>query len=356
MAKPRSKPRSKPIRSRDNAINIAEIKRALKALPGRPPGVEESELAMRRDLLALRRSVAKRLAPLIVEGIDITKAKPILADYEKKRKKLLESKKSEVEKAMSALADSRSEAMAGQRKALEVLATPGLPFTPTSFTLSPFFIYATNPSNMLVDYHADPVLHSWAKVSLSRDHVPPSESSGSQLTFFYLWSNPSEYYAVVNADCQLVFTGTCVADANTGIFDGGLSSVGCKASLDPLEWWNQPPTLSPSYYQPKAVWYVDGFAIIADGSGFWAVDDSDVNFLTGAARDLRFVLFAVPPGASAVFEVNVLFNWFVEDGSISIDFASKPNFKIASLMQLELLTAPSFAGFSPGSVAGLSPA
>ena len=131
MAKPRSKPRSKPIRSRGDAINIEEIKRAVKASPGRPPGVEESELAMRRDLLALRRSLAKRLAPLIVEGVDVTKAKPILADYEKKRKKLLESKKSEVEKAMSALADSRAEAMAGQRKALEVLATPGLPFTPT---------------------------------------------------------------------------------------------------------------------------------------------------------------------------------------------------------------------------------
>ena len=96
------------------------------------------------------------------------------------------------------------------------------------------------------------------------------------------------------------------------------------------------------------MWYVDGFAIIADGSGFWAVDDSDVNFLTGAARDLRSVLFAVPPGATAAFEVSVHFSWYADDGSISIDFASKPNFKIASLLQLELLTAPSFAGALDG--------
>jgi len=49
----------------------------------------------------------------------------------------------------------------------------------------------------------------------------------------------------------------------------------------------------------------------------------------------------------AIFEVGVRFNWSVDDGSISIDFASKPNYKIASLLQLELLTAPSFAGPSP---------
>jgi hypothetical protein len=198
---------------------------------------------------------------------------------------------------------------------------------------------------MLVDSHADPVLHSWAKISLSRTQVPPDEVYGSQLTFFYLWSNPSDYYAVVNANCSLVFTGTCVVDANTGIFDGGKSDVSCTASLWPLEWWNPSEVYPPP--QPGQVWYVDGFPINADGSGFWSVDDSDVNFLTGAARDLHYVLFAVPPGALAIFEVGVRFNWSVDDGSISIDFASKPNYKIASLLQLELLTAPSFAGPSP---------
>jgi hypothetical protein len=347
--KPPSKRRSKPIPSRDKAIDIEEIKRAVKALPGRPPGVEASALAMRRDMLALRRSLAKRLAPLIVDGVDVTKAKPILADYEKKRKRLLESKKSEVEKAMSALADSRSEAMAGQRRALEVLATPGLPFTPTSFTLSPFLIWATSPSNMLVDSHADPVLHSWAKISLSRTYVPPDETYGSELTFFYLWSNPSEYYAIVNANCQVVLTGTCVADANTGILGGGVSWVTCGATLNPLEWWNLPqPALPPGSFQPEQAWYVEGFPIYAEGGGFWSVDDSAVNFLTGAARDLHFVLFAIPPGALAVFEVRVRFNWSVDDGSIAIDFASKPNYKIASLLQLELLTAPSALGALDG--------
>lgn len=340
MAK-RGKPRSERIGSRDDAIDIEEIKRTVKALQDRePPGVEASELAMRRDLLALRRSVAKRLAPLVVQGADDTAAKTILADYEKERNKLLKSKKSEVEKAMSALGDNQTQGIAGRLKALEILATPGLPFTPTSLTLSPFLIWAKNPSNMLLDSHSDPVGYSWAKISLSRTEIPPDET-GTSLTFYYLWSNPSDYYAVVNANCSVVFNGTCVATAHTGIIDGGKSDVYCAATLSPSEWWNQPPTYPSTLYQPQAAWIV--FTVAADGGSFLSLDDVEPAFLSGTARDLRFVLFAIPPGAAAVFAVNVLFNCSIDDGSIAIDFASKPNYSIACLMQLELLTAPSIA-------------
>jgi hypothetical protein len=74
-----------------------------------------------------------------------------------------------------------------------------------------------------------------------------------------------------------------------------------------------------------------------------SLDDIDFAVLSGTAHDLRFVLFAIPPGAAAVFEVEIIFNCSIDDGSIVIDFASQPNHSIACLMQLELLTAPSVA-------------
>jgi hypothetical protein len=338
----RDKPQSEHVGTHHDAIDIEEIKRAVKALPGPPPGVEASELAMRSELRALRRSLAKRLAPLVVKGADDPAAKAILADYEKEREQLLKSKTSEVEKAMSARGESRSQGTEGQRKALEALATPGLPFTPISFALRPFLIW-TYPTNMLTDSRSDSLGHSSAKISESRSG---SLNENETLTFYYLWSNSSDYYAVVNAHCSTVLNGKCLANANTGIFDGGWVGVSCSATLSALEWWNQPPTYPP--YQPEAMWNV--FGLLADGGSFLSLDDLQLAFLSENAHDLHYVLFPIPPHSTAVFELIVAFHCYVDDGWVQIDFASQPNFSISSLLQLDLLTAPSMAvtaGFSP---------
>ena len=137
-----------------------------------------------------------------------------------------------------------------------------------------------------------------------------------------------------------------MAIANTGIFDGGKSSVDCRAYLTPIEWWNQPPTF-PFHPGSQYWWYV--FSVSADGSGFWTVGDIDSTTLSGATDELRYDLWAIPPRAAARFDVEVVFNYDVDDGSIEIDFASTPSHSIGCLLQLELLTAPvaPVAGFSP---------
>ena len=151
---------------RDETIDIEGLKRAIKTSPAREPvGVEASEAAMRRELTALRRSMTKRLEPLITKGIDATKAQSILADYEKKRAQLLKRKQAEVKKAVAAQGKNQAQGIAGRRRALEILATPGVPFTPTPVTLKPFLIWAT-PSNTILDSHTDPIGPSWAKISL----------------------------------------------------------------------------------------------------------------------------------------------------------------------------------------------
>jgi hypothetical protein len=338
------KPRSPRVSSRADQVDIRAVERTVKALQDQErPGVDTAALALRAELSALQRSAVERLEPLVAKGVDVTAVKKVLADYEKERTRFLKGKMPEIERAMST-GEQRSEAAAARRQALEVLAIPGLPFTPTTFTLKPFLIWATNPSGMLVDSHADPTGYSWAKVSLSMDKLPSGSNgyASSKLVFYHLWTNPSDHYAVVNAKCKAWFNGIASVTANTSLLGGTVTSLSCTASIQPLEWWNQPPT-----YQPPHGWehYSSAFSITAVGGGVWSLETGDLEVATlpGLIREMRWDLFSIPPAATAVFEVTILFSHQLYDdhGHIAIDFASRPDYSIASLFQLELLTAPS---------------
>ena len=148
-------------------------------------------------LLALRRSAAEQLEPLVEELAPAQAAKLVIADYNRKRRELLKSGKAELDEEMSALASGRCHAMAARRKALDLLAASDPLFAPVFLTVKPFLIWAS-PSNMLVDSHIDALGHSWAKLSFSHEldwghtgfpGVPFDPAWVSRLTFYYLWEN-----------------------------------------------------------------------------------------------------------------------------------------------------------------------
>jgi hypothetical protein len=342
--------RSKRRGSRRTAINLTDLKRSLKELKGGEPSeVEVAERAMRKDLRALRRSVAKRLEPLVVDGIDVDKAKAILADHEEKRTQLLKRSKSAVLKAMAAVGNKQALGVADRRRASEIPATPGFPFTPPSVSLTPVLIWAKSDrprSNILLDSNASPDL-SVARVAMTATELPPDGEETFRVTFYYLWINDHDYYEVVNAKCFMVFSGICTVTASTGIFDGGTSEVNCSVSLSPLEWWKQ-PTTTPKPSQPSQSWNV--FSIEADAGGLFSLKSIGRVPLSGINHDLRYDLFVIPPGMAAMFNVEVLFECSVDDGSIEMDFASIPDepFQrhagIGCGLELELLNAPGAIG------------
>jgi hypothetical protein len=109
--------------------------------------------------------------------------------------------------------------------------------------------------------------------------------------------------------------------------------------LSPVEWWNQPPTYP--VHQPSGKW--DPFYISADGGGLFSPKfEMDAKILDGVVHSLRYDLLVIPPRAAMRFNVDVIFDCEVDDGSIEIDFASTPNYanSIGCQLQLELLTAP----------------
>lgn len=344
--------RSKRRGSRGTPINLTDLKRSLKELKGGEPSeLEVAERTMRRDLRALRRSVTRRLEPLLVAGIDVDKARTILADYEKKRSQLLRRSKSSFDKALAG-GNKHTRGVTERRPAWESVARRGFPFTPTSVRLKPILIWAKSDRprpNILVDSNASPGL-SVARVSMTTTELPPDGDETFRVTFYYLWINEHDYYEVVNAKCLMVFSGTCKVTANTGIFDGGTSGVNCSVSLSPLEWWKQPPT-TPNTSQPSRSWTV--FDIEADAGGLFSLEDYDHAYLHSVNHDLRYDLFVIPPGMPAMFEVEVVFSCSLDGGSIELDFASWPGEPVYTGihcgLELELLTAPSAIGpVSPG--------
>ena len=334
---------------RPAAVNLTELTRSLKEFTG--GDVSELELAersMERELRTLRRSTGKRLESTIAAAMNVDKAKTILADYETKKTRVLDRNRRAKAKAKAAVDKQQTLGIASRREALEALANPRLPFTPPSVVVKPILIWAKSDfahSNMLVESHADPIGVSWAQVALKNvTSLPPHGENTFRLQFWYLWQNERDYYEVVNPKAWVYLDGNCTVRANTGIFDGGKSSVSCQATLNPMQWWESPTVPDP--VQPSRWWNV--FAVEADAGGFLSAGAIDGETLAQRSRELRYDLFVIPPGAAAVILVEVSFYCRVDDGSIDIDFASMPAMRsplsIQCQLQLELLTAPGITG------------
>ena len=321
-------------------IDDAKFRRALKALKGSQPNLHELDRSTRIELLRARREFAAKLEALLPDRGELEKIDRILKQSQARQLQILRKRTREMARAQSALDGRSSSRATNRRTALRVLSTPGMAFPPSYISLDPFLIWA-RPANMLFDSRIGPS-SSWAKISLedsieSFPGIPDFSFGFADLTFYYLWSNPSAYHAVVNARCDLAFRGSCQAVGDSGFLLGGNAKLDGYGVLRALEWWNQPPTYGDGN---ELNFFMD---LEGDGSGFWRFETGDVDFKNQFDPiDLRYDLFAIPPKGSAVFEVTVAFDYSLfNGGDVVIDFATLANYAVTcSSFQLELLTAP----------------
>jgi hypothetical protein len=315
-------------------IDLAKIKREVAALEKRRlPDVTEAGRAVREQLLAKRRGLAKKIEPMLVKGLDLKKAAPLLAKYHRERAQLLKKKDPAVARAFTAAGQRRRSGIASSRKALEALGTIR-PLTPTIISLSPFLI-KTIPTNALWASSMAPG-NSWAQLYRLYDGgttLPERAEVETILYFYYLWHNQSDDYAGVDVRCSPWFTGACQAVANTGIFSGGDANMYGTATLWPI-WWNRPnpQALSPHTYPiPKAGQSRSFLTLETSGGGFWALETGDSDYKNfDEGTDLHYNSFVIPPRTMAVFQVDFRFaHWGLNDGYVMIDFAQHPSYSIA---------------------------
>ncbi|MDR8391638.1 hypothetical protein NC796_10830 [Aliifodinibius sp. S!AR15-10] len=172
-------------------------------------------------------------------------------------------------------------------------------------------------------------MNSWAKFKYHSDRALGSEA----LSFYFLWENPRDKFAVINIDAYLVLNGFCsVIDGQTLLTGYDSSSLNLQAQLSIREWWNQPPT-SPL---PQSDLLQSVVSLSAKGGSIsgGAIDGKHIF----RGYDLRYNQFLVPPKGVAVFEVALTFSYKTSVGDVHVNFASE-DFEVLCLGVLVAILA-----------------
>jgi hypothetical protein len=307
-----------------NALSAAE-----KARPIRPNPFQAQFSNSPGRLTSQRASERLLVTSLAKAGLDVKELKKFREQNKAAFQRIIEKEqRSGVKQASKARAIVNSH-IASRRKALEARAVAPLA-PPYTITLDkPFLIWASPHSNIIDDSRIESE-NSWAKVKIEAG----SSTWGSEkLSFYFIWDNPSEYHAVINAATYLALTGYCQAYAEGSFwhfYTGNLAGLSLTGYLYAWEWWNQPPTLT-RYDQE----YLGGV-----GAQAGLTDDSGLTVFAGV-YDLGTDSVVVAPQATIVFEVALAFDYSVVGGGhISADFEYGTLDIRCPHIEISLLTAP----------------
>ena len=310
-------------------ISKSELLDALSTAYGMQP-------AQRRPLRPERINnpgLEKVFAAFTRDAIDPDKLETIRSKSTANLARFLKGAKSQATRSSGKTKKSQRANLAGRaRDVAQFQRLTGPPLAPALVTLDkPFLIWATPHSNIIYDSNAA-ASNSWAKILLHR-----SSGGHDRLSFYFLWDNPSQYYAAINASTSLALNGHCSAYANGNItylwhVGGNTSSIYVTASLFPWQWWNQPPTFAQ--HDSKDV------AWVSANAGF--LDDTEAQNLSGI-YDLNANGLILPPGGVMVFEVALDVFYLIDDGSIDVDFNDGSFEILCPLIVISLLTSPQMA-------------
>jgi hypothetical protein len=313
-----------------------ELRREVKALKPQPLPEPDGRGRLDDELRAVARSSASQLEPLVFASpSDLKRAKSIVTDANKQRARLVKAFLSAPKEPSTPADDPYAAITTRRREVLELMAQSGAFFDPTLIALKPFLIWMRAPhSSMLRDSKIAPVGYSWAKVK----GYFSGGNGEAQLSFYYYWVNQSAYPAGINVETNSVFNGYVEVDAYPGLFGGGHAKATIAMSLIPHKEWDLGAALPP-----QGVAYPVSLSV--DTGSFLTSDFAyDRKNLWQLEQSLRYDAFVIPPGATGMFELRVIFRSETDEGMVSFDFSTIPAYyHVATRCQLELLTGPPVA-------------
>ncbi len=335
-------------------IDEAEVKRVAAALyEGRM--ARDRSAAISKKLTKNRQAVGKLLKSHFKKsGLDLEKLRRLAAKRRSEILRIFEERNAAVGGRQQSLENVFREGIESRRKALELLPGPHAPFF---INLDkPFLIWELpHPElDIFIDSQIES-MNSSIKVLVQRHQG----SDDTTFTFYYLWTNQSEFAAVVNVRTSLVLNGVCEVVASEGIFSGDTDVLSMTASLALIRWsgWGTDPVTGQSNDQTpepftQATQTQTATSLSATGGSIFASTFPGAEqFFSFQPFDLSYSLFAIPAGATTLFEVSVEMSYLVDlwrdgtDGSdyILFDFASDKFARqiICPGVTLEVLTAPS---------------
>lgn len=182
------------------ALSAAEKTRPVHANPFQAPIVK------RRHRLPGERALNELLISSFAKGsLDLEKLKQIRDEHKAELLRVTEKEKRDAVRQAAKAKKVLKARIAHQGQALQArLATPLAP--PYPITLDkPFLIWASPRSNILFDSNIESG-NSWARVE-----VASTSWNSDKLSFYFLWNNPSDYDAVIDANTSLTLWGDCQA-------------------------------------------------------------------------------------------------------------------------------------------------
>jgi hypothetical protein len=188
-------------------ISKSDLKRALiaaEAERSKYPTVFRPDPTQHPELLSTLRAGEKLFSEFFRKaGLDEKKLAELQKQHNTELRRILDKYKAEAVKHASSVKDTIHSSIKSQSEALKLLAADNSFFPFPSFSLEkPLLILATPHSNIIWDSNIAP-FDSWAKI-----RVDSTESSGSQkVSFDFLWNNPSNFFAVINANTFMSASG-----------------------------------------------------------------------------------------------------------------------------------------------------
>ena len=178
--------------------------------------------------------------------------------------------------------------------------------------IQPFFIWVT-PVGILKSSNIGGPNDNWAKIRIDST----SDSANYEVNFLYLWENPSDLQAIVDVQTYLGFFGYCSVSCGSGILYGiSHSESQIAAQLNIYAWWEQDPTFGPSVLSSNS-WPVED--LLVEGPGLFRPPPSKWEYVQ-SLPNLTYNKLVVPPGDTALFEVNATFTVSQDNGEAIFDF------------------------------------
>ena len=338
-------------------IDEAEVKRVVAAIyEGRVGG--DRAAAGSKKLHRNRQAVGKLLKSYFKKS-ELEKLGRLSGKRRSEILRIFEEQNAAAGKRQQSLETVFREGTESRRRALQLLPGPHAPFFINLET--PFLIWEfPHPElDIFLDSHVES-MNSWIKVLVERRQG----SDNMTFTFFFLWTNESEFAAVVNVGTSLVLNGVCEVVASEGIFSGDYDDLSLTASLTLMRWsgWGTDPVTGQSNDQTpepfvQATQFQTASSLEAQGGPiFGTTFPGEIQFFSFQPFSLSYSLFAIPAGATTLFEVSLEMSYGVDirndgtDGSdyILFDFASDKFDRrvICPGVTLEVLTAPPAASAS----------
>ena len=317
-------------------INKSELLHALAAAEAsRPvhPGLGRVPPLTSPKLSATQRALEQQLRPVLVKaGFKDRRFEDLRKQHDAELQRAAEREHSAAVRRSAKIRKTLRAGAANRRRAAGTLAN--LPVAPFLTIIDkPFLIWAKPRSGIIFDSQIAPG-DSWAKVKAVAGTGDKMYGSDN-LSFYFLWDNPSDYYAVIDASTFITVNGFARAECDGGFWSGldpqfsHYSYFSCQTYMTLWQWSDQPPT--PSVTASQTVFTLNAEA------GFFG--DKKTTPVSGSF-DHDYTHYVVNPRGVVVFEVVLAMNYSIYDGHILGDFA-EGSFDISCpFMVVGLLSAP----------------